>query len=69
MMNENTGLTHLQFDLPASDIAALLHSDPFAETDLAALTKLLGRGRFLTLRPSDVLLGQDEASDAAYIVI
>ena len=70
MMNENTGLTHLQFDLPASDIAALLHSDPlFAKTDLAALTKLLGRGRFLTLRQSDVLLGQDEASDAAYIVI
>jgi serine phosphatase RsbU (regulator of sigma subunit) len=60
----------MQFNIPASDIAALLHSHPlFAETDLVALTKFLGRGQILTLLPGDVLLGQGEASDAAYIVI
>jgi CRP-like cAMP-binding protein len=70
MTNENTGPTQLQFDVPASDIAALVHSHPlFAEIDLVALTKLLSRGQILTLHPGDVLLGQGEASDAAYIVI
>lgn len=70
MTKKNTAYTHLQFDIPASDIAAILHSHPlFAETDLAALTELLGRARLLTLHPGEVLLRQGEASDAAYIVI
>ena len=70
MTSENTVFTHLQFGVPASDIAAILHCNPlFAETDLAAVTKLIGRGRLLALRPGEVLLGQGEASDAAYIVI
>src|SRR5262249_39690238 len=51
MTSDNTGLTHLQ-DSPGSDIAVLLKSHPlFAETDLAALTKLLSCGQMLTLRP------------------
>jgi phosphoserine phosphatase RsbU/P len=70
MMNENTAFTHLQFDVPASAIAAIVHRHPlFAETDFAALTKLVGRGRLLALRPGEVLLGQGEVSDAAYFVI
>ena len=70
MMNENTAFTHLQFGVPASDIAAIVHCHSlFAETDLAALTKLVGRGRLLALRPGEVLLGQGEVSDAAYFVI
>jgi phosphoserine phosphatase RsbU/P len=70
MTNKNTDLTQLQSDIPAWEIAALLHSHPpFAETDLVALTKLLGLGKSVTLRPGDVLLNQGEASDAAYIVI
>ena len=70
MTKKDTAYTHLQFDIPASDIAAILHSHPlFAETDLAALTELLGRARLLTLHPGEVLLRQGEASDAAYIVI
>jgi phosphoserine phosphatase RsbU/P len=69
MTNEGTGLAHLQFDSPDSDIAALLRSHSlFAEADLAALTKLLGRGQVLILRPGDVLVSQGEASDEAYIV-
>ena len=70
MTNEYNSPTQLRFDIPAPDIPALLHSHPlFAETDVVALTKLLGRGRTLILRPGDVLLCQGEASDAAYIVI
>ena len=70
MTNENTALTHLQYGIPASNIAVILRCHPlFAETDLAALTKLVGRGRPLTLRPGEVLLGQGEASDAAYFII
>src|SRR6516162_4759999 len=70
MTNENTDLTNLQFDKPVSCIAALLHSHHlFVDTDLASLTGLLARGRILTLRPGEVLLRQDEASDAAYAVI
>src|SRR5262245_62659180 len=70
MTNDNSSLTRLQFDGPASDIAVLLQSHPlFAETDLAALTKLLSCGRMLTLRPGDVLIRQGEASDSAHIII
>jgi sigma-B regulation protein RsbU (phosphoserine phosphatase) len=70
MTNENTAFAHLQLGIPASDIAAIVHCHPlFAETDLAAITKLLARGRLLALRPGEVLLDQGEASDAAYIVI
>jgi phosphoserine phosphatase RsbU/P len=70
MTDDNTALTHLQFGIPASDIAAIVHCHPlFADTDLAALTKLVGRGRLVTLRPGELLLGQGEASDAAYFVI
>src|SRR6516164_8011293 len=70
MTNDNTSLARLQFDSPASDIAVLLQSHPlFAETDLAALTKLLSCGQMLTLRPGDVLIGQGEASDSAHIII
>src|SRR5262245_2014698 len=70
MTNDNTSLARLQFDSPASDIAVLLHSHPlFAETDLPALTKLLGCGQMLTLRPGDVLIRQGEASDSAHIII
>jgi phosphoserine phosphatase RsbU/P len=70
MTNENTDLTNSQFDKPVSGIAALLHSHPlFADTDLVSLTELLGRGRLLTLRSGEVLLRQDDTSDAAYVVI
>jgi serine phosphatase RsbU (regulator of sigma subunit) len=70
MTNDNTSLARLQFDSPASDIAVLLQSHPlFAETDLAALTKLLSCGQMLTLRPGDVLIRQGEASDSAHIII
>src|SRR5829696_2161905 len=70
MTDDNTALTHLHFGIPASDIAAIVHCHPlFADTDLAALTKLLGRGRLVTLRPGELLLNQGEASDAAYFVI
>src|SRR5215831_2776740 len=70
MTNDNTSLARLQFDSPASDIAVLLQSHPlFAETDLPALTKLLGCGQMLTLRPGDVLIRQGEASDSAHIII
>jgi serine phosphatase RsbU (regulator of sigma subunit) len=70
MTNENTDLTNLQFDKPVSGIAALLHSHPlFADTDLVSLTELLGGGRLLKLRSGEVLLRQDDASDAAYVVI
>jgi CRP-like cAMP-binding protein len=70
MTTENTTSTQLRFDLPASDIATLLQSNPFfAGTDLVALKKLLDRGRILALRPGDALLRQGEPSDAAYIVI
>jgi len=70
MTNDNTSLARFQFDSPASDIAVLLQSHPlFAETDLAALTKLLSCGRMLTLRPGDVLIRQGEASDSAHIII
>jgi phosphoserine phosphatase RsbU/P len=63
MPNQNTSSTQVR-------IATLLQSNPlFAETDLAALKRLLGRGRILTLRPGEALLRQGEASDAAYIVI
>ena len=48
MTSDNTSLARLQFDSPASDIAALLQPHPlFAETDLAALTKLLSCGQML----------------------
>src|SRR5262245_10230898 len=67
MTSDNTGLTHLQ-DSAVS--AVLLQSHPlFAETDLAALTKLLSCGQMLTLRPGDVLMRQGEASRSAYIII
>lgn len=70
MTNDNTSLARLQFDSPASDIAVLLQSHPlFAETALAALTKLLSCGQMLTLRPGDVLMRQGEASHSAYIII
>src|SRR5215468_1113493 len=70
MTNDNTSLARLQFDSPASDIAVLLQSHPlFAETDLPALTKLLGCGQMLTLRPGDVLIRQGEPSDSAHIII
>jgi sigma-B regulation protein RsbU (phosphoserine phosphatase) len=70
MTNENTAFTNLQFGIPASEIAAILRClPPFDETDLAALTKLVGRGRLLALHPGEVLLAQGEASDAAYIII
>src|SRR5262249_22778614 len=70
MTNDNTSLARLQFDSPASDIAVLLQSHPlFAETDLAALTKLLSCGQMLTLRPGDVLIRQGEASDSAHVII
>ena len=70
MSNESSGLTRLQFDGSVSDVATLLRCHPlFAQTDLAALTKILGRGQMLTLRPGDALLHQGEASDAAYILI
>src|SRR5262245_66242895 len=69
MTSDHTGLTRLQ-DSPGSDIAVLLQSHPlFAETDLAALTKLLSCGQMLTLRPGDVLMRQGEASHSAYIII
>jgi CRP-like cAMP-binding protein len=70
MANENINVTNLRFDKPVSGIAALLHSHPlFADTDLVSLTELVGGGRILTLCPGEVLLRQDEASDAAYLVI
>src|SRR3954454_22342311 len=70
MTNENTASAYLQLGIPDSDIAAMVHCHPlFAETDLAAITKRLARGRRLALRPGEVLLDQGEASDAAYIVI
>src|SRR5690348_14750611 len=70
MTNENTAFTNLQFGIPASEIAAILRClPPFDETNLAALTKLVGRGRLLALHPGEVLLAQGEASDAAYIII
>src|SRR5262245_33461711 len=70
MTNKNASLTQWRFDVPASDIACLLHPHPlFAETDLVALKQLLGRGRILALRAGDLLLCQGEASDAAYILI
>jgi sigma-B regulation protein RsbU (phosphoserine phosphatase) len=70
MPEENTRSARSHFDFPASDLAVLLQSHPlFAETDLAALTKLLGRGQVLILDRGDVLIRQGQASDAAYIVI
>src|SRR5215470_8860053 len=70
MTNDNTSVARLQFDSPASNIAVLLQSHPlFAETDLAALTRLLSCGQMLTLRPGDVLIHQGEASDSAHIII
>ena len=70
MTDDNTALTHLQFSISAANIAVIVHCHPlFADTDLAALTKLVGRGRLVTLRPGEVLLGQGEASDAAYFII
>jgi phosphoserine phosphatase RsbU/P len=70
MATASTGSERLRFDGPVSDIAALLHSHPlFAETDFEALTKLVGRGQLLALRPGEVLLRHGEASDAAYILV
>src|SRR5215212_8642170 len=70
MTDQNHALTHLQHSILAANIAVIVHCHPlFAETDLAALTKLVGRGRLLALRPGEVLLGQGEVSDAAYFVI
>ena len=70
MSNESSGLSPSHFDGSDSDVATLLRCHPlFAETDLAALTKILGRGQMLMLRPGDALLRQGEASDAAYILI
>jgi hypothetical protein len=70
MTDDNTALTHLQFGVAASDIAAVVHCHSlFANADLAALTKLVGRGRLVTLRPGELLACQGEASDAAYFVI
>src|SRR5262249_2906083 len=70
MPEENTCSARSHFDFTASDLAVLLQSHPlFAETDLASLTKLLGRGHVLVLDRGDVLIRQGQASDAAYIVI
>jgi phosphoserine phosphatase RsbU/P len=70
MTDENPALTHLQHSISAANIAVIVHCHPlFAETDLAALTELVGRGRLVTLRPGEVLLGQGEASDAAYFIL
>jgi hypothetical protein len=70
MTTQNTTSPQLPLDIPVSDMATLLQSNPlFAETDLVALKKLLDRGRILALRPGDALLRQGAASDAAYIVI
>src|SRR5215208_5015647 len=70
MTDENPALTHLQLSILAANIAVIVHCHPlFAETDLAALTELVDRGRLVTLRPGAVLLGQGEASDAAYFII
>src|SRR5215467_11379364 len=70
MTSDNTSLARLQFDISASDIAALLQPHPlFAETDLPALTKLLSCGQMLTLRPGDLLMRQGEPSDSAHIII
>jgi len=69
MTDQNTS-TELRLDVSASDIAALLQSNPlFAEIDLAALKGLLDDGRMLALRPGEPLMRQGEASNAAYIVI
>jgi serine phosphatase RsbU (regulator of sigma subunit) len=69
MTDQNTS-TELRLDVSASDIAALLQSNPlFAEIDLAALKRLLDDGRMLALRPGEPLMRQGEASNAAYIVI
>src|SRR5262245_6784197 len=66
MTSDNNSLQ----DSRPSDIAVLLRSHPlFAETNLAALTKLLSCGQMLTLRPGEVLMRQGEASHSAYIII
>jgi len=70
MPEENTSLARSHFDCPSRDLAALLQSYPlFAQTDLAALTKLLGRAQMLILDRGDVLIRQGQTSDAVYIVI
>src|SRR5262245_64447533 len=66
MTSDNNSLQ----DSRPSDIAVLLRSHPlFAETNLAALTKLLSCGQMLTLRPGEVLMRQSEASHSAHIII
>jgi len=70
MPEENTSLARSHFDCPNCNLAVLLQSyPPFAQTDLAALTKLLGRAQMLILDRGDVLIRQGQTSDAAYIVI
>jgi CRP-like cAMP-binding protein len=70
MTNASTGSERLRFEGSVSDIATLLRPHPlFAEIDFEALTKLIGRGQMLVLRPGDVLIRHGEVSDAAYIVV
>jgi CRP-like cAMP-binding protein len=60
----------LATDTAVSDIVALLRSHRlFAETDLEALTGLVGRGQMLALREGDLLIRHGDDSEAAYVLV